>query len=264
MSFPYFQLYLLPIVVTFILVILSYPVGAMLRLNDKFRYFSQYWHVAVWLCILSHFGVRGYYLWRSPSDIWSYLTMEFLVTVLVVSLWLMLNLLLLRPKGKEFYEAEILIRWIQMSESIMPRRSISLHRVGANVFPHTRGCEEPCFCISKELLSSLSENGQNYLFAHFLYHIKENHHRYKRLFNFCFVCQWYNPLLHVMSVHINRDFNQITDQLTLEHFGRSHAGNYGLTLIHTFESHEPMNPVMSKLYRKATTKHLKWRIGRMN
>lgn len=264
MAFPYLQLYLLPVIVSLVFLLLSYPIRAIFMANQWLRQFIQYWHVAIWGCIISHFGVRLYYLTKRPEEILTYVMVEVLVTALVIFLWQMLNRILLKPATKEFYEASIMIRWIQMSEAIVPRRSISLQRVASNVFPHTRGCETPSLCVSKELLNSLSENGQNYFFAYYLYHIRENHHRYRRLFNFCFICQWYNPLLQVINVLINRDSNLICDQLTLEHFGSGHAGNYGLTLIHTFESHEPANPVISKIYRKATTKHLKWRIGKIH
>lgn len=264
MNLTYIWLYGVPITVTLTVIAVMSLTKRMSAKKSISNAWTQAWHMSIWLCLLAHYGVRAVLLLQEPRSVLGPIALELTVALSLAGVWTLVNKSLLRPQTTEFEDAKLLMTWIHMSEKIVPKKLIPLLKVGPQIFPHTRGCDMPSLCLSQELLDSLSENGKRYLFAHYLFYFREGHNRYKRLLNFGIIVLWYNPLMQIIGFMMSRDFNQICDNLSLEYFGRSHAGNYGMTLIHAFDTHGPRNPLLSRVYRELSTKHLKWRIEQLS
>lgn len=264
MNTTYLWLYGVPVFVTWTVIAMMSLIKRFFTNKSIHKAWTQAWHLSIWLCLIAHFAVRGFLFIHEPRAVIGPIALELAVGLSLAGVWTLVNKSLLRPQTAEFEDAKLLMTWIQMSEQIVPKKLIPLLKVGPQIFPHTRGCDMPCLCLSQELLDSLSENGQRYLFAHYLFYFREGHNRYKRLLNFGLIILWYNPFMQIIGFMMSRDFNRICDQLSLEFFGKSHAGNYGMTLIHAFDTHGPSHPLLSRIYREVSTKHLKWRIEQLS
>lgn len=264
MQFNWLWIYILPIAAALVIGFLDLLARRYTRENEDKIILSSLWHIWIWVLILSHVIPRIYLLWNDASLAISLISLEIAVSIIGGGIWHSLHKFYLRPKPLEFYEAEFVLKWTQLCHEILPKKSIPLFQINHRVLPHTRGCENPVFCISHDLLDSLSDTGQRYIMAHYLFHIKCRHHQFKRLFNISFALMWYNPLLHIVNMMLQRDFDEVSDYLTIQHFGKNHAGSYGMTLIHTYDLHGPENPVLSIFYRWVGTNHLKERIARLN
>lgn len=264
MYFNWLWIYILPIGMAVVVGLIDLLARRLVRRTGDKRILSTLWHILIWLLILSHLLTRAYLLWVDTYFGASIIGLEILVSILGGGVWHSLHKKYLRPTPLEFYEADLVLKWTQLCTEILPKKSIPLFQTSNRILPHTRGCENPVFCISFDLLDTLSDTGQRYIMAHYLFHIKCRHHQFKRLFNFSFALMWYNPLLHVINMMLQRDFDEVSDFLTIHHFGKNHAGSYGMTLIHTYDLHGPEHPLLSMLYRRVGTNHLKERIARLN
>lgn len=264
MNFNWLLIYIVPMTASVLALMTSILVGKVARSRGRIETVSSLWHCLIWVLLLSHIIPRLYLLTADFNLALALIGLELMVTLLVAGGWHVLGKKYLRTEAVEFYEADMLLKWTDLCGDILPKKSIPIFKSGKQIPPHTRGCENPVFCVSQDLLETLSDTGQRYIMAHFLYHIKCRHHQYKRLFNFAFVLMWYNPLLHLVHMLLHRDFNEVSDQLTLAHFGKNHAGSYGMTLIHTYDLHGPKHPILAMAYRRLGNNHLKVRIARLS
>lgn len=263
MDYTWLWIYIIPIMASVVIGLLDIFARNVLRHTDNKPFLSQMWHVFIWVLILSHVLPRVYLFLKVPYVAAVLILSEIVVSVVGGSIWHVLYKKLLRPLPTELNEADLLLKWTQLCTEILPKKSVPLLQVNTKIMPHTRGCDNPMFCISNDLMDTLSDTGQRYIMAHYLFHIRCRHHKFKRLFNACFVLLWYNPILHVIKMMLQRDFDEVSDYLTIQHFGKNHAGSYGMTLIHTYDLHGPEHPWLSMLYRRVGTNHLKERIARL-
>lgn len=264
MNMSWLLIYIVPIVASVLTLFVDIGIGNFARSRGKTAILSGLWHGLIWFLLLSHLLPRFYLLAADFDLALTLIGLELTVSLMVSGVWYHIGQKYLRTEPVEFYEADLLLKWTQLCQDILPKKSIPIFRSASKIPPHTRGCENPVFCVSHDLLDTLSDTGQRYIMAHFLYHIKCRHHQFKRLFNVAFVLMWYNPLLHMVHMVLHRDFDEVSDYLTLAHFGKNHAGSYGMTLIHTYDLHGPKHPVLASLYRRVGNSHLKVRIARLS
>jgi bla regulator protein BlaR1 len=117
--------------------------------------------------------------------------------------------------------------------------------------PLAYGLLKPRIVLPKSIDFS-NEMQLNYILVHELIHIKRFDSLWKIILIIALCFHWFNPLVWVLYVLMNRDLEIACDEKVLRIFGRDTRSAYALSLIEMAESRAGLTPVFSGFSRNAT------------
>jgi len=102
------------------------------------------------------------------------------------------------------------------------------------------------------------ENTQllNYVLSHEYHHIKRFDALWKLLLVFALCVHWFNPLVWVMFVLVNRDLELTCDETVIRRYGIGTRTDYAYTLIHLAETQKNFTPLYNGFNKNATEERI--------
>jgi beta-lactamase regulating signal transducer with metallopeptidase domain len=121
--------------------------------------------------------------------------------------------------------------------------------------PLTVGWLKPRIILPQSL--DLDDNRLlNYVLTHEYYHIKRYDALWKMLLVFALCLHWYNPLVWLMFVLVNRDLELTCDEMVLRHFGAKAKTAYAYTLIGLAEQKSRFTPLYNGFSKNAAEERI--------
>ena len=96
-----------------------------------------------------------------------------------------------------------------------------------------------------------------YVLTHEYYHIKRCDAIWKLLFVFALCVHWFNPMVWLMFVLVNRDLELTCDEMVIHHFGVDTKETYAYSLIELAEQRSKFAPLYNGFSRNATEERIK-------
>jgi len=121
--------------------------------------------------------------------------------------------------------------------------------------PLTYGFIKPKIILPKSMDYS---NGMRmrYILTHELIHIKRFDALWKLLLVIALCFHWFNPMVWVLYVLMNRDLEIACDEKVIKLFGESTKSNYALSLIEMAERRTKFTPLYSSFSKNATEERI--------
>lgn len=121
--------------------------------------------------------------------------------------------------------------------------------------PLTYGLLHPVILLPKRL-GQEGECGMTYILQHEMVHIRRFDGAWKLVMAAALCLHWFNPLVWVLYVFMNRDLELACDEEVLRIFGRDARKGYALTLIGMEENRLLMTPLYSGFGKNAVEERL--------
>ena len=96
----------------------------------------------------------------------------------------------------------------------------------------------------------------NYILNHEYYHIKRFDALWKMILLFAVCIHWFNPIMWVMFVLVNRDLELTCDEAVVKHFGGQTKKTYAYMLINMAEHEGAIAPLYSGFSKNATEERI--------
>ncbi|SNS93556.1 Signal transducer regulating beta-lactamase production, contains metallopeptidase domain [Anaerovirgula multivorans] len=143
-------------------------------------------------------------------------------------------------------------RWIR---EIKTYRSISVLVSDKATTPLTYGIIKPKIILPK-VMDYSNEIQMRYILTHELIHIKRLDALWKLLLISALCLHWFNPMVWVLYVLMNRDLEIACDEEVIKLFGDSTKSDYALSLIEMAESRTQFTPLYSSFSKNATEERI--------
>lgn len=91
----------------------------------------------------------------------------------------------------------------------------------------------------------------NYILTHELVHIKSFDILWKVIMILCLCFHWFNPMVWVMYIIMNRDIELACDEKVIKIYGETTKSDYALALINMAEERNKFNPLYSGFSRNS-------------
>lgn len=136
------------------------------------------------------------------------------------------------------------------------RRKISIRQLDRIHSPLTYGIFHPVILLPKE---SLKQNPEAliYILTHEYIHIRRFDNLTKLLFTAALCLHWFNPLVWLMYVLLNRDLELSCDESVLRLLGENNRSAYAMTLIDMKEVQSGFRPLYSSFNKNAIEERIR-------
>lgn len=121
--------------------------------------------------------------------------------------------------------------------------------------PITVGYLRPRIILPKSM-NLEDEQLLRYVLTHEYYHIRRFDMVWKLLITFALCIHWFNPLVWVMVILINRDLEITCDEMVVHHFGAGTKTTYAYSLIGMAEQRSKLAPFYSGFSKNATEERI--------
>jgi len=96
----------------------------------------------------------------------------------------------------------------------------------------------------------------SYVLTHEYYHIKRCDALWKLLLVFAFCVHWFNPMVWVMFILVNRDLELTCDEMVIRHFGTEVRTAYAYSLIGMAEQQSKFTPLYNGFSKNAAKERI--------
>lgn len=121
--------------------------------------------------------------------------------------------------------------------------------------PITVGFLRPRIILPKAM-DMKDEQLLRYVLTHEYYHIRRFDAVWKLLIVFALCVHWFNPLVWVMAILINRDLEITCDEMVVRHFGADTKRAYAYSLISMAEQRSKLAPLFSGFSKNAAEERI--------
>ncbi|MFZ5965612.1 MAG: M56 family metallopeptidase [Bacillota bacterium] len=121
--------------------------------------------------------------------------------------------------------------------------------------PLTYGILKPKIILPKSMDYS-NETQIRYILAHEFIHIKRFDALWKLLLTMALCFHWFNPMVWVLYILMNRDLEIACDEKVIKLFGESTKADYALSLIEMSERRTKFTPLYSSFSKNATEERI--------
>ena len=135
------------------------------------------------------------------------------------------------------------------------RRSIQILVSDKITTPLTYGIFKPKIILPKAMDYN-NEVQMTYILVHELIHIKRFDAIWKLLLAIVLCFHWFNPMVWVLYVLMNRDLEIACDEKVIKLFGESTKSDYALSLIEMVERRAKFTPLYSSFSKNATEERI--------
>ncbi|QGQ95660.1 M56 family metallopeptidase [Paenibacillus psychroresistens] len=122
--------------------------------------------------------------------------------------------------------------------------------------PITYGIFKPRIILPK-MIDLGNEMQMRYILAHEMIHIKRFDALWKLLLFITLICHWYNPMVWLLFIFMNRDLEIACDERVIQVFGENSKSDYALTLIAMAEKKMKFTPLYSSFSINVTEERIK-------
>lgn len=151
-------------------------------------------------------------------------------------------------KGHAFVE-----KWLREHQI---RRTVKVLVSDKMATPLTYGILKPRIVLPK--IMDLDDEVQlRYILAHELIHIKRFDALWKLILIIALICHWYNPMVWLLFVLMNRDLELACDERVIQVFGESSKSGYALSLIGLAEKKMKFTPLYSSFSLNVTEERIR-------
>lgn len=121
--------------------------------------------------------------------------------------------------------------------------------------PLTYGIIKPKIVLPKSMDCS-DELQMRYILTHELIHIKQFDALWKLVLVIALCCHWFNPMVWVLYVLMNRDLEIACDEKVIKLFGEDMKSSYALSLIEMAERSSKFTPLYTSFSKNATEERI--------
>lgn len=136
------------------------------------------------------------------------------------------------------------------------QRSIKVLQSDRLTTPITVGFVRPQI-ILPTLMNMNDEQLLRHVLTHEYYHIRRFDALWKLIMVFSLCIHWFNPMVWVMAILINRDLELTCDEMVVRHFGASKKKSYAYSLINMAEQQNRIALLFSGFSRNAVEERIK-------
>jgi beta-lactamase regulating signal transducer with metallopeptidase domain len=147
---------------------------------------------------------------------------------------------------------DFLNRWLAEHRLLRPITILQSDRITT---PVSVSLVKPRIILPKSM-NMENEQLLNYVLTHEYYHIRRCDALWKLLCAFALCVHWFNPLVWVMFVLVNRDLEITCDEMVLRHFGAESKTAYAYSLIGMAEQRSKFAPLYNGFSRNATEERI--------
>jgi beta-lactamase regulating signal transducer with metallopeptidase domain len=147
---------------------------------------------------------------------------------------------------------DFLNRWLAEHRLLRPIAILQSDRIAT---PVAASLVTPRIILPKSM-NMENEQLLNYVLTHEYYHIRRYDALWKLLCAFALCIHWFNPLVWVMFVLVNRDLEITCDEMVLHHFGAESKTAYAYSLIGMAEQRSKFAPLYNSFSRNATEERI--------
>ncbi len=146
----------------------------------------------------------------------------------------------------------IISKWLSKQKTIRPIQVLISDKITT---PLSYGLIKPKIILPKSMDLS-SESLLIHILTHELNHIKHFDTFWKIIMNIALCLHWFNPLVWVLYILMNRDLELFCDEKVIKKFGENKKSEYALSLIEMAEQKSKITPLYNGFSKNAVEERI--------